>query len=151
MLNYASGDILDSTCDAIVIPVNCVGTPGKGLALQSAKRWPEWARQYKKYCVQGRLYPGKPLSSELQIDGRSLSIISFPTKDHWSNASRLEWVRDGLVGLRLLYQAEHCWNSIAIPPLGCGLGGLHWEAVLPFIETFSKQVDCRVDVYAPCE
>jgi O-acetyl-ADP-ribose deacetylase (regulator of RNase III) len=76
-------------------------------------------------------------------------IINFPTKDHWRGASRMEFIRDGLVDL--VAQVRRLGiRSIAIPPLGCGNGGLNWAEVRPLIESaFEVLPDVEVRLFEP--
>ena len=128
-------NIFDSNCEALVNPVNCVGVMGKGLALQFKKRFPRTCDIYIRAAKEGRVVPGyvfiTPVIEEDRIPGDGglpRYIIHFPTKQHWAEKSRIEFIRDGLESLRKtikLYNIE----SIAIPAIGCGLGGLNWSEV----------------------
>jgi O-acetyl-ADP-ribose deacetylase (regulator of RNase III) len=76
-------------------------------------------------------------------------IINFPTKRHWRGRSRLEDIESGLAALVKEIRARDI-QSIAIPPLGSGLGGLDWTSVKPRIEEAMKALpDVRVSVYEP--
>lgn len=143
MIYHSSGDILDSECDAIVCPVNCQpGVLGAGLALQVATRWPEVRRHHTDATRSGLLYPGRTAFS--YRDDRP-QVILFPTKDHWRDPSQLQWIWDGLHDLvsRLQKRLDprnrmRPIHSVAIPALGCGLGGLDWDQVRPMIEAASS-------------
>jgi len=125
-LHYTHGDLLDSGCLMLVNAVNCVGVAGAGLAKQFQDRWPEQVAEYRAFCLSGRMRPGV-IHEALLPDGRS--IVSVPTKRHWRDRSRLS---DVTAGIREL--ARYCEDvdvpSIAVPPLGCGLGGLPQQQVL---------------------
>lgn len=123
-------DILDSDAEAIVIPVNCVGVMGKGLALQAKERWPGLEHYYRLHARVQLLRPGVPTISPYRPMGTN--YVFFPTKDHWRNPSQLEWIEQGLDHLIILWRREG-FSSIAVPPLGCGLGGLSWSEVHPLI------------------
>jgi O-acetyl-ADP-ribose deacetylase (regulator of RNase III) len=149
MLVFGEGDILAGDADAVVNTVNCVGVMGAGLALQFKNAYPENFRAYKRACDAKLLEPGG-----LQIfDRGSLEpphyIVNFATKGHWKGKSRLADIRKGLVALRdhiITYKI----GSIAVPPLGCGLGGLDWSEVLPLIEaTLGDLPGVTVVVYPP--
>jgi len=143
MIMYrSSGNILDSTCRWITIPVNCVGTMGAGLAKGAAKKFPQQEKAYKQYCT----------SKELRIGVIKICspLIFFPTKDNWRNPSELVFISNGLDALRRLYSASKGrLGSIAIPALGCGLGGLEWSLVKPLIEKYLGDLDIYVEVYVP--
>lgn len=125
---YEQGDILASDAEALVNTVNCEGVMGKGLALQFRRRYAQMNRDYVRVCREGNLRPGQLHSYR---EGGRL-IINFPTKDKWRNPSRMQYIEDGLQALKMLIEEENV-RSIAIPPLGCGLGGLSWDAVRPMI------------------
>lgn len=129
MVEVVSGDIWQTSAKAIVVPVNTVGVAGKGLALQCKRLYPEWYVAYRKACERKEIKPGRVWvwSSE---DGRY--IIAFPTKEHWRQSSRLNDIRLGLYHLVRVMRAYEI-PSIAIPALGCGLGGLEWDVVRSMI------------------
>lgn len=156
MINYVDGDIFETTCDIIVIPVNCVGVLGKGLAKQFSKRATEYVRMsYKLMChhfLNGRrsFVPGKVLPARLPQDDHLYFLLA--TKDHWKFPSQIEWIAEGLNNLRheLLQMSLKNYNrffSIAIPPIGCGCGGLSRSVVKPMIEQVFWDYGGRVDVY----
>jgi len=144
------GDLLRQTdVDAIVNTVNCVGVMGKGIALQFKNKWPENTRAYQAACKRGLVRPGKMFVFDTGGLVKPHFIVNFPTKDHWRAKSKLEFIEDGLVDLsdeirRLKIQ------SIAVPPLGCGNGGLDWGEVRPLIErSFAKMPDVEVRLFEP--
>ena len=146
MIAYTSGDLLASDAQVLVNPVNCVGVMGKGLAKAFADRFPTILPPYQAACRERRLRPGQVQFLTLP-DGRV--IANLPTKDHWRDPSRIEWVRDGLAALRLKV-LDRGLSSIAIPPLGAGLGGLRWRDVRSEIEhAFVDDFDLDVRVYEP--
>lgn len=150
MIEFTKGDLLKSKAEALVNTVNCVGVMGRGIALQFKKAFPENYKEYKRVCDGRLLQPGKMLT----FDTRSLTneqryIINFPTKRHWKGKSRMEDVVSGLCALVAEVQEKNI-ASIAIPPLGCGLGGLRWEDVRAEIEkAFAELPDVKVYVYEP--
>ena len=123
-------DLFDVAADALVNPVNCKGVMGKGIALEVKRRYPASYRAYQAACRWGHLRPGMLLYVAGQAHERN--IIHFATKDHWTRPSKLEWIRAGLDDLKRHYAA---WGltSVAMPQLGCGLGGLDWNDVQPLI------------------
>lgn len=142
MIRYCTGDLLESDADALINTVNCKGVMGKGLALQFKKKYPSNFKIYKDACTSGYLRPGKMLT--VKEDGKY--IINFPTKDDWRNRSKIEYIEEGLESL-LNEIEEHNLKSIAIPPLGCGNGGLDWLTVHKLIEDSFKNLDPSVEVY----
>ena len=143
LIEYATGDLLSASVDALVNPVNTVGVMGKGLALAFKKRFPENFAAYRAADV----VIGKMFVFERPIAPRW--IINFPTKRHWRDASRLEDIQAGLVDLvDQLRQREI--SSVAVPALGCGLGGLDWKDVRPLIVDACGAVrTMRVLLFAP--
>lgn len=139
----AGSDLLDSVAQGLVNPVNCVGVAGAGLALQFRKRWPEQVAEYSVYCRDGRLRPGV-IHDALLPDGRR--ILSLPTKRHWRDRSNLADVATGLIGLRH-YCEETGLASVALPPVGCGLGGLAVKDVADLVSTYLKKDDIVFYLY----
>lgn len=139
MFKYKVGNILDTECKYILNPVNCVGTMGKGLALQIAKAYPESVGPYKEDCKDGSLSIGNSTSFKAK-DGKI--IIHFPTKNHWKDPSKYKYIEMGLENLA--YQIKRSGNedsylSFAIPPLGCGLGGLKYDFVHELIQIYLSE------------
>ena len=144
MIRYVQGDLLGSTAQTLVNPVNCRGVMGKGLAKAFKERWPEMFRQYQEACKKGEVRPGSPLL--FRDDDRQ--ILSVPTKDDWKMPSTYEMVEAGLKAIRDHYR-EWGITSIAMPALGCGLGGLEWSKVRPLIETHLGDLPIGIEVYEP--
>ena len=149
MMEITRGDILTAQVDALVNTVNCVGVMGRGIALQVKNAFPENYAAYEVACRAGNVEPGRMFVFETGQFTNPRYVINFPTKRHWRGKSRLEDIEAGLQALvsevrRLEIQ------SIAIPPLGCGLGGLDWSAVRPRIEAALEQIPhVRALVYEP--
>ncbi|MCY4319582.1 MAG: macro domain-containing protein [Alphaproteobacteria bacterium] len=131
MIHFVQGNIFDSGCGALVNPVNCVGIMGKGLALQFKHRFPANFVAYAEACRRRELVPGHLHVFEAGASAPHL-IVNFPTKRHWRDASRLDDIALGLNALAAAI-ASHGIRSLAIPPLGCGLGGLPWPEVRSLI------------------
>jgi O-acetyl-ADP-ribose deacetylase (regulator of RNase III) len=149
MLTYKKGDILKEQAEAIVNTVNTVGVMGKGIALQFKERYPENYRIYKKACEAGEVKTGKMFVTET---GRFLNpkyIINFPTKEHWRNPSKMEYITEGLKDLVKVISDKNI-SSIALPPLGCGNGGLEWYKVRKEIEKYLAPFsDLELIVFEP--
>jgi O-acetyl-ADP-ribose deacetylase (regulator of RNase III) len=149
MIEYVSGDILKDESEAIVNTVNCVGVMGRGIALQFKNAWPENFEAYSLACKQGKVQPGRMFVFETGLLTSPRHIVNFPTKRHWRGKSRIEDIESGLNALVDVIVTKHI-HSIAIPPLGSGLGGLEWTEVKPLIENaLSRLTDVRVTVYEP--
>lgn len=149
MIEPQKGNLLAAGVDALVNTVNTAGVMGKGLALQFRKAFPECFTSYERACKAGEVEVGR-----MHVVRRLASprfIINFPTKKHWRQPSRLEYVRDGLRDLVEQVRALGI-ASIAVPPLGCGLGGLDWSVVKPLIvAAFAELPDVRVLLFEPPE
>jgi O-acetyl-ADP-ribose deacetylase (regulator of RNase III) len=131
MIQYAKGDIFDCKADALANPVNCAGVMGKGLALLFRQRFPGNFNFYKRACqIDQTVKPGKVL---VFANPGCPAIVNFPTKRHWRDASRLEGIEAGLADLVSVMPAFEI-ESMAVPPLGCGLGGLDWPKVRRLME-----------------
>lgn len=149
MIEYKNGDIFETTAEAIVNTVNCVGIMGRGIALQFKKRYPENFNSYAAACKKKEVVPGKMLVFETGNMVNPRYIINFPTKRHWRGASRMGDITAGLKAL-----ATEITNlqikSIAIPPLGCGLGGLDWRLVKAEISNALGIIpNVVIEVYEP--
>ncbi len=144
------GDLLkQDDVDAIVNTVNCVGVMGKGIALQFKNKWPENFNRYRAACSAGQVRPGKMFVFDAGAYAQPHYIINFPTKDHWRGNSRICFIEDGLCDLVAQVQRLGI-KSIAVPPLGCGNGGLNWDDVRPLIvAAFSGLVDVDVRLFEP--
>jgi len=134
------GDLLrQEDVDAIVNTVNCVGVMGKGIALQFKNKWPLNFAQYAAACKAKEVRPGSMFVHDSGGLVKPNYIINFPTKDHWRGSSKIKFIEDGLVDL-ILQVKRLSIKSIAIPPLGCGNGGLDWSVVKPLIESAFAEV-----------
>lgn len=149
MLTEEHGNLLEAPADALVNTVNTVGIMGKGLALQFKQAYPGNTRAYEAACRRGEVHLGKMFTYETgQLDSPRF-IVNFPTKGHWRSRSKLSDIKAGLDELRDVIR-ERRIESIAVPPLGCGNGGLHWRDVRPLIvESLADLPDVRVMVYPP--
>jgi len=149
MIELTSGDILKDDSDAIVNTVNCVGVMGRGIALQFKNAWPENFAAYAAACKRDEVQPGRMFIYEVGQLTSPRFIVNFPTKRHWKGKSRMEDIESGLVALVAELRSRGI-RSIAIPPLGSGLGGLDWSDVRPVIEAAMQAVpDVRVRIYEP--
>lgn len=133
MLNFTTGNLLEARAQALVNTVNTVGVMGKGIALMFKDRFNDNYRQYAAACKAGEVRTGQMfITQPAELDGPRW-IVNFPTKQHWRSPSQLAWVVEGLQDLRQ-FLIENKVQSIAIPPLGAGNGGLDWDLVKPEIE-----------------
>jgi O-acetyl-ADP-ribose deacetylase (regulator of RNase III) len=149
MIEYKTGDLLQDHSDALVNTVNCVGVMGRGIALQFKNAFPKNFNEYENACRHRDVQPGRMF---VHATGELMPprfIINFPTKRHWRGKSRIEDIEAGLEALRDTIQ-EYGIRSIAIPPLGSGLGGLDWNQVKSLIEKLLAPItDVQIVVYEP--
>lgn len=148
MIHYKKGDLLDSSAEALVNTVNTVGVMGKGIALQFKYRFPENYRQYVAACKSKTFDVGKVLLVKEQTLLGQKFIINFPTKKHWKSPSKYEYISVGLVALRKALITNRL-SSVAIPPLGCGNGGLDWERIKPMMEKALNGLPMDIYIYEP--
>jgi len=149
MVEYTEGNLLEAEVDALVNTVNEVGVMGKGIALQFREAFPTSARQYIEAASRDEVHVGHVYVTRDDSLAGPRWVIHFPTKRHWRQRSQIEWVRSGLRDLVRVVR-ENGIESIALPPLGCGNGGLDWDDVRSEIETaFARVDDVRVVVYEP--
>jgi O-acetyl-ADP-ribose deacetylase (regulator of RNase III) len=149
MIIPSQGNLLEAQADALVNTVNTVGVMGRGIALQFQRAFPANYAAYKKACDMKSVVPGKMFIFEENVLGGPRWIVNFPTKRHWKGSSRIEDIQNGLADLA--EQVERLGiRSIAIPPLGCGLGGLAWAQVKPLIESaFASLPEVKVLLFEP--
>ncbi len=142
-------NLFETPTEALVNPVNTVGVMGKGLALQFRKAFPANYEAYVQACRRHEVVVGRMFVTEIEgrLTGPRL-IINFPTKEHWRNNSRLPDIASGLVDLRRVLIDREV-QSIAVPALGCGLGGLNWTDVRPLIETALNDLPMQVWLFPP--
>jgi O-acetyl-ADP-ribose deacetylase (regulator of RNase III) len=150
MIIPAKGDLLRARAEALVNAVNTVGVMGKGIALQFKQTYPAMFSAYHAACSVKEVMPGRMHVFDIGAASNPPRwIINFPTKRHWRDASLIEDIDSGLSDLARVVR-ELDIKSIAIPPLGCGLGGLPWPAVRTRIETaFAPLPDVEVLLFSP--
>ena len=149
MIELTKGDLLAADVEALVNTVNCVGIMGRGVALQFKEAFPANFRAYEAACRREEVQPGRMFVYETGALTNPKFIINFPTKRHWRGKSRMEDIDSGLRALADEIRMLGI-NSIAIPPLGSGLGGLDWSDVRPRIETVLRGFnDLRVLIFEP--
>ncbi|QIR40294.1 Appr-1-p processing protein [Tolypothrix sp. PCC 7910] len=149
MIEFKQGNLLEENAEALVNTVNCVGVMGKGIALQFKQAYPDNFRHYEKACKASEVQPGRMFTVATGSLFHPRYIINFPTKRHWKGKSKIEDIKSGLVALVTEVQKLGI-TSIAIPPLGCGNGGLEWFEVKLLIESaFAQLPDVRVIIFEP--
>ena len=151
MIQFKKGNLLESMAEALVNTVNTIGVMGKGIALQFKERFPQNYKLYKRASEKKELQIGNMfVTYSNEIEG-SKWIINFPTKKHWLHPSKIEYIQKGLDDLKKVIIANNI-KSIAIPPLGCGNGGLTWSNVKPLIEEkLNDLYDVDITVYEPSD
>lgn len=146
-IERGDGNLITADVDAIVNTVNAEGVMGKGLALQVKNAFPDVFAEYARACKQGAVAVGS--MHVVHRATRPRFVINFPTKKHWRHPSKLEYIDSGLADLVMQVRKLDI-RSIAIPPLGCGLGGLDWSEVKPrIIEAFGPLPEVRVVLFEP--
>lgn len=142
-------NLFDSKAQVWVNPVNCVGVMGAGLAKQFANRFPNMLQSYRYACLKHHsLEPGDILVSQ-QDNAPSMPewVVCLATKNHWRNPSKIEWIDSGLQKLAV-WSRDNKISSLAIPAIGCGLGGLNWKIVRPKIVETLGFID-NLEIYEP--
>jgi len=148
MIIFSTGNLLEDQAEAYVNTVNTVGVMGKGIALQFKQAFPGVFKQYTKACKQDTVKVGRMHVVHVEGLTNPKYVINFPTKKHWRDPSKMDYIQSGLKDLVQVIR-ELDIKSIALPPLGCGNGGLDWNLVLPEIEEAFKDVPVDVHLYAP--
>ena len=134
MVKFLKGNMFEVDVDALVNTVNTVGIMGKGIALQFSRAFPEIVKPYKDACESGQLKVGSVFTVKLSMLEGPKYVINFPTKKHWKGNARIDFIQSGLRALVNEIQRLGI-KSVAVPPLGCGLGGLRWSDVKREIES----------------
>lgn len=139
-------NIVHSNADCLVNTVNCVGVMGKGVALAFKTTFPQIMGPYQSACRTGKILPGTANLYPLRVkNGRLTHWAAFASKNHWRNPSEYEWIKTALANLALNAKAAGV-HSIALPPVGCGNGGLNWDLVKPMVlESLSE---FNLEIYA---
>lgn len=149
MIKFVTGNLLDAKVDALVNTVNTAGVMGKGLALQFKKAFPANSKAYEAACKRGEVQIGKMFVFDAGGIVLPRYIINFPTKKHWRSPSKLDYVEEGLRDLIEVIRDRKI-RSIAIPPLGAGLGGLDWKEVRAALDrALAILSDIEVLIFAP--
>jgi O-acetyl-ADP-ribose deacetylase (regulator of RNase III) len=145
MVQVRTGDLFQSSAQTLVNTVNCVGVMGKGIALGFKQRFPEMFADYARRCERHEVRLGQPYLFKTLVPPW---VLNFPTKDHWRGVSHL---KDIVAGLEYLVAHYEAWGieSLAVPPLGCGNGGLDWQVVGPTLYKQLSRLAIPVDLYAP--
>lgn len=143
-VKVVQGDMFKSSAQTLVNTINCVGAMGKGIALEFKKRYPAMYDRYRQLCKDGLIQTGK-LWLYKADDGKW--VLNFPTKQHWRNPSKVEYIEQGLDKFVKTYK-EKGIISIAFPMLGCSNGGLDKNEILPIMQKYLEQCDdLDVEIY----
>ncbi len=149
MIEFTAGDIITADVEALVNTVNCVGIMGRGIALQFKNAFPDNFRAYEAACRRQEVQPGRMFVHERHALTGPRLIINFPTKRHWKGKSRMADIESGLAALVEDIRRRGI-SSIAIPPLGSGLGGLAWPEVRArVVEALAALTEVRIVIYEP--
>lgn len=146
-ISLKRGNLFNSDAQTLGNAVNTVGVMGAGIAKEFKLRYPEMFADYKQRCVEKRMLVGEPYCWKPE-DETAHWVLLFPTKKHWRNPSQMEWLESGLQYLAENYKK---WgiSSLAMPALGCSLGGLSWKQVRPIMEKYLSEMDVPVEIYEP--
>lgn len=149
MLNFITGNLLESEAEALVNTVNTVGVMGKGIALQFKNQFPYNYKVYSKACKEGTFKIGDLLvvEEESLLNGKKI-IINFPTKIDWRKPSEYSYIEEGLKKLVELIEQKNI-KSIAIPPLGAGNGGLEWNKIKAMMQYYLRNINAEVTIFQP--
>ena len=148
-IQTVKGDIFASGADCLVNPVNCVGVMGAGLAKKFKRRFPRHFHEYYEAVKEGGVQLGCIFFANPGVEGVPKIIACFPTKFHYNSVSRLSYIEDGMHILVKTLMNSRTIKSIAIPALGCGLGGLHFAQVEPVIRKHLTHIEIDAKIYAP--
>ncbi len=143
-----SGNLLDCPADVITNTVNCVGAWRAGLNKQFGTRWPDLVNNHYKKCKAGKIQPGILWLWKITDPGDTRRVLMFPTKRDWRDKSDLDDIILGLRKLALMYKAKNI-SQIALPPLGCGLGGLDYKAVAETVHCILEPTELKVFMIVP--
>ena len=143
-MRRVKGNLLHAKVEALVNAVNCVGVMGKGIALEFKKTFPENFSAYREACKRHEVTPGKMFVFRTSSD-QPRFIINFPTKTHWRSKSQMDDIELGLKALVEVIKHNKL-RSVAVPPLGCGHGGLDWNDVRVRIELALRQLSDEVEI-----
>ena len=151
MMRFVQGNLLEAPVEALVNTVNTVGVMGKGIALMFKEAFPANFRAYEDACKRHEIKIGRMFVTETGALSGPKWIINFPTKKHWRQPSKLEWITEGLGDLKRVIEQKHI-HSVALPPLGSGNGGLNWSDVREEVERVLGDLEnVEVVVYEPIE
>ena len=145
MITIKQGDVFESNMEVLVIPVNCVGVMGKGLALQFKNKYPEMYKIYKDDCTYHAISLGH-LAYHSKNSHCNKGIIFFPTKNHWKDQSHMDDIQNGLNDF-IRHIREWDIKNIAFPAIGCGLGGLYFPDVAGLIVKRLIPLQIDVEIY----
>lgn len=149
MIEYTRGNLIEADVEALVNTVNTVGVMGKGIALMFKEAFPDNFAAYEAACKRQEVVTGRMFVTEREALLGPRWIINFPTKQHWRARTRMAWIESGLEDLKRVI-GDQGIGSVALPPLGCGNGGLDWEDVRPRIEAaLGGLQNVRVLVFEP--
>ena len=144
VIDFLDGNLFESDSQTLVNPINCHGIIERGIALKFKKKYPLMFEDYVKRCYEGGVQVGKPYL----FREKDLQIVNFPIKIHWQDPPKLDYINEGLHYLTNHYK-EWGITSLAMPALGCGLGGLDWNAVSILYVDILGTLDIPVSIYLP--
>jgi len=144
MIEFIAGDFFKYDADIRINAVNCVGVMGAGVALLFKNKYPDMFTEYREVCQNNEVQPGKPHVWQ----NNDIIIINFPTKIHWKNPSKYEYIEKGLMWLRG-YLSDKENLTLTLPALGCGYGGLEWKKVKDIINNYLSEISINIFAFEP--
>jgi O-acetyl-ADP-ribose deacetylase (regulator of RNase III) len=140
------GDLFDSSAPALAHGVNTAGLMGAGIAVEFRRRWPEMYRQYKAYCKKGLLKPGAMWAYSALGFFDTTTIFNIASQDEPGPHAKLDWLEAGLIDALMYAEQSLHINRIAMPRIGCGIGGLRWEDVREILEYYANTTNIDIEV-----
>lgn len=145
-IKIKKGNYFNSKCGILVNTVNCVGVMGAGVALLHKNKYPEQFEVYKHMCKNNRIKIGKLYFWRGTTLGYDKDVLLFPTKVHWRNISKLQFIEIGLKTFVNSYK-DFDITSIAFPKLGCNNGGLDWRDVKPLMIKYLGKLPIDIEIW----
>jgi O-acetyl-ADP-ribose deacetylase (regulator of RNase III) len=164
-ISLIEGDMFFSQMQTLTISVNIQAIMGKGLASRAKYQFPDVYVVYQDACRARRLTPTRPylykrekpldeeladLSTPLDAPNAVKWFLLFATKRKWREDSRIEDIEAGLDWIAKNHAKEGI-ASLALPALGCGLGGLEWADVGPLMCRALDRLPIESAIYLPRE
>ncbi len=153
-VSYITGDLFDPSLkfDALAHGCNCSGVMGAGIAREFKRRYPAMFRAYKLECDFGRFKPGVcwgywPNTLTRWNDAENPApttpaVFNLATQRRPGPRATLGAIQASIASMLQQCRTNPEWEicRIGMPRIGCGLGGLNWNMVMPLIEYEAERV-----------